>query len=227
MNRLPVVPEQKSLGEVSQQPDTVTVSKDQLKRAANALASGARLLQQIAREGDEVTVAANVGRVAKLRTKLGPVVRMASEAVQQAREIAGDAAVELAKLVALRGRVSLPHHDAADVTTAWQRLIDAENICTSGIESFERLVRQGESMLQLPSVSEYDEQNANELVRDLGYAASFPEGVRRALDMAKRVMDVVHNGEPEITTEQAEVGALSYIMAPPKATKSDDNEGNE
>src|SRR5439155_12713356 len=172
--QIPAVPAQPSLlGEVPQQPDTVTVSKDQLKRAANALASGARLLQQIAREGDEVTVAANVGRVAKLRTKLGPVVRMASEAVQQARELAGDSAIELAKLVALRGRVSLPHHDAADVTTAWQRLIDAETIVTSGIESFERLVRQGEALLQLPSVGEFDEQQSNELIRDLGYAASF------------------------------------------------------
>src|SRR2546426_8048197 len=170
MNQFPAAPEpaQSPLGGVKQ-PDTVAVSRDEIRKVSNILQSGARLLRRLVQEGDAVTVAANVGRVAKLRTKLGPAVRMASEAVQQARELAGDSAIELAKLVALRGRVALPHHDAADVTTAWQRLIDAETIVTSGIESFDRLVRQGEAMLQLPNVSDYDEQNANELVRDLRY----------------------------------------------------------
>jgi len=117
--------------------------------------------------------------------------------------------------------VDLPHHDASEVTTAWQILVTALDMVTTGVESFERLVKQGEALLALPSVDDFTEQTANELTRDLRYAESFPDGVRRQLEMARKVMDVVHNGEPEITSEQAEVGALSYVMAPPQAKQTD------
>ena len=221
MSQIPAVPSQPSLlGEVKQQ-DTVAVPRDEIRKVSNILQSGARLLRRLEQEGDAVTVAANVGRVARLRNKLSPVVDMARAAVAEAREAAGDAYIPLEALLALRGRVDLPHHDASEVTTAWQILVTALDMVSTGVESFERLVKQGEALLALPSVDDFTEQTANELTRDLRYAESFPDGVRRQLEMARKVMDRVHNGEAEVSAEQAEVGALSYVMAPPQAKQTD------
>ena len=139
MNQFPAAPEpaQSPLGGVKQ-PDTVAVSRDEIRKVSNILQSGARLLRRLEQEGDAVTVAANVGRVARLRTKLSPIVDMARAAVAEAREAAGDSYIPLEALLALRGRVDLPHHDASEVTTAWQILVTALDMVTTGVESFER-----------------------------------------------------------------------------------------
>ena len=226
MSQIPAVPSQPEslLGGVKQ-PGTVAVPRDEIRKVSNILQSGARLLRRLEQEGDAVTVAANIGRVARLRTKLSPIVDMARAAVAEAREAAGDSYISLEQILSLRGRVPLPHHEAAEVTTSWQILVDAHVIVTSGIESFERLVRHGEAILQLNNVGEFDEQQSNELIRDLGYAKDFPDGVRRQLEMARKVMAVVHGGQQEPTAEQALIGAYSLEQQPEK--KSSDKEGNE
>src|SRR5262249_49891346 len=80
---------QSVLPAVQQMPDTVTVSKETLKKVSNVLASGARLLRSLEREGNESDRLAGAARVGRLRTKLSPVVEMARAAVIEARALAG------------------------------------------------------------------------------------------------------------------------------------------
>src|SRR5262249_26021263 len=135
---------QSVLPAVQQMPDTVTVSKETLKKVSNVLASGARLLRSLEREGNESDRLAGAARVGRLRTKLSPVVEMARAAVIEARALAGSSAIELEKLLAMRGRVPLPNHDDSTVTTAWQVLVTAYDMVTTGIDSIHRLLQQGE-----------------------------------------------------------------------------------
>jgi len=78
-------------------------------------------------------------------------------------------------------------------------------------------LRQAELLMALTVVGDYELRTANELAMEMAPVNAF--GVRSQLDQVNRIMERIHQGVAEPTTEQARIGALTYIVAPKEEPK--------
>src|SRR2546427_9615456 len=151
----------------------VAVSRDTIRKVSNVLASGTRLLRQLEQAGDEAAQQAAAKRREKLCGKLLPLITLAEQQLAEVRDAAGDAHIELSKLLALRGRVGLPNFVGCDADSAWSVLATAYSLVTDGIANYEMKLREAKAMVNIINVTERELQIGGELAWELGHVRDF------------------------------------------------------
>jgi hypothetical protein len=173
-------------------------TEEQIKKATSSIAAGLRILRKLEEDGTEEEQAQRAAARQKVADILVPAIQAMETALAEVRPIRDQWGAQLARLLSLRGRVSLPGGGAG----AWHQIEQAEWLINNGIDGYERHLRTAKSMLARRHPGREDIHAADGLAKEVRAVADLPTGVRYALGKIEEIMArVVDAAGPDFIEE--------------------------
>lgn len=209
----------------------VEVSKAQLKKAEDVLATGLRLIRGLDASGATAEQQRYAEAREQVRAVLQGPVDVAERVLEEARALKAEHGERLAELAGWRGRISLP--------VDWAQIGEASQLVNNGSDGWQRVVSEARSVLADVRPDGHTVKRAAGLAAQLAPLTHFADGLRYHLGNVERMLArVIDSRGPDALRElippappapaepteaekraNAEAKALNQIYSAPKGAK--------